>query len=355
MNNAGCGNASSGVTGPSGSASGTCETGSVDDASRARLEEARATIHSNPSGLEPGGLDAATAQALAPLLRHAPDALLVVDADATVRFASEAAGRLWGEPPAALVGRPLEALLDAPAGGWADWSSDPGTLVEMRVLRAGAEPLPVEVGAGPLGLFGRPLRLVSLRDASGRLAREAALARLALTDPLTGLANRLAFEDRLQQAIHRVDRFGGLVAVHLLDLDGFKRVNDDHGHRVGDAVLVALSGRLRPVIRATDTLARIGGDEFALLQPDLVAIEGARLAAGRILQVLAAPIEAAGLELSIRASIGAAVYPLHGPRPEALCEAADRALYVAKRAGGGVMVLAGEEATPAAGATEEEG
>lgn len=355
MNSAGRDKTSSVDAGPSGTARGSRESGSESEPSRAFLEETRASLYPAPAGAEPGGLDAATAQALAPLLSHAPDALLVVDASATVRFASEAAGRLWGEPPAALVGRPLAALLEGPGSGWADWGNDPVTPVEMRAVRAGAQPLPVEVGAGPLGLFGRPLRILSLRDASARLAREAALARLALTDALTGLANRLAFEDRLKQAIHRVDRFGGLVAVHFLDLDGFKRVNDDHGHRVGDAVLVALAGRLRPVIRATDTLARIGGDEFALLQPDLCALEGARLAAARILDVLAAPIEAAGLTLSIGASVGAAVYPLHGRRPEAVCEAADRALYAAKRTGGGVMVLAGEEATPAAGAREEEG
>ncbi|MCX8100608.1 MAG: GGDEF domain-containing protein [Geminicoccaceae bacterium] len=221
-------------------------------------------------------------------------------------------------------------------------------------MRGTAEPLPVEVAAGPLGLLGQPLRLVSLRDASARLAREADLARLALTDSLTGLANRLAFEDRLQQAIHRVDRFGGLVAVHLLDLDGFKRVNDEHGHRVGDAVLVALARRLRPVVRATDTLARIGGDEFALLQTDLATIEGVPLAATRLLDVLAGPFEAAGLDLSIRGSIGAAVYPLHGERPELLWEAADQALYAAKRAGGGVVVLAGEATPSRASGIEDE-
>ncbi|MDW8371734.1 MAG: sensor domain-containing diguanylate cyclase [Geminicoccaceae bacterium] len=328
-------------------------TSSDDDPPRASAEQPPATIPLGAAEAGRSGPEAALAT-LAAILTHAPDALLLLDAHATVRLANEAAGRLWGEAPAALVGRSLAALLEAPARGWPGSSEDPPAVVETRAVRGTAEPLPVEVAAGPLGLLGQPLRLVSLRDASARLAREADLARLALTDSLTGLANRLAFEDRLQQAIHRVDRFGGLVAVHLLDLDGFKRVNDEHGHRVGDAVLVALARRLRPVVRATDTLARIGGDEFALLQTDLATIEGVPLAATRLLDVLAGPFEAAGLDLSIRGSIGAAVYPLHGERPELLWEAADQALYAAKRAGGGVVVLAGEATPSRASGIEDE-
>jgi len=175
---------------------------------------------------------------------------------------------------------------------------------------------------------------------SARRAREVAIARSALRDPPTRPANRLAFEDRLRQAIGRAERYGGLVAVHLLDLDGFEAVNDRRGHRVGDAVLVELADRLRPIVRASDTLARLGGDEFALLQSELRTLDGVGAAARRLLASLAAPLEVGALQLTIAASIGTALYPLHGRTPEALFEAADRALYAAERSGGGAVLLA---------------
>ena len=257
-----------------------------------------------------------------------------------MRLANDVAGRLWGEPAAALAGRALAGLLEPAERTWEELAATVGAPVEMRARRPSAEPVPVEVALGPVGSLGRPLRLVAVRDVSARRAREVAIARSALRDPLTRLANRLAFEDRLRLAIDRAERYGGLVAVHLLDLDGFKAVNDRHGHRVGDAVLVAFAERLRPIVRASDTLARLGGDEFALLQGELRAREGAGAAARRLLASLAAPLEVGALRLTIAASIGTALYPLHGRTPEALWEAADRALYAAKRSGGGAVLVA---------------
>ncbi|MCS6877169.1 MAG: sensor domain-containing diguanylate cyclase [Geminicoccaceae bacterium] len=287
------------------------------------------------------------------LFGHLPEAILVVDAHRLVRHANEAAVRLWGEPENALVGRALDELLEAPETVWNELFARPGLVVDMLAKRAAGARLPVEVAAGPPGFSGRPLRILAVRDATARFARETAIARLALFDPLTGLPNRLVLEDRLHQAIARADRYGGLVALHLLDLDGFKAINDSHGHRVGDAVLVAFARQLKPAIRSTDTLARIGGDEFAFLQCDLQNLEGARLAAERLLARLAAPLSVGPVALTVRASIGTAVYPLHGRETDLLFERADRALYTAKSRGGGVVVIA--ETEEEAGTTPEEG
>lgn len=290
---------------------------------------------------------------LGAVFAHLPDALLIIDSHRLVRVANAAAARLWNEPETALVGRALAELLEAPEAVWDELFAHPGAVVDMLARRTIGAPLPVEVAAGPSGFLGRELRLLAVRDATSRFAREAVLARLALSDPLTGLPNRLVLQDRVQQAIARADRYGGMIALHLIDLDGFKAINDQHGHRVGDALLLAFAERLKPAIRSTDTLARIGGDEFAFLQPDLQCPEGARLAAERLLARLADPLRVNETELTLRASIGTATYPLHGRNFEALVERADRALYRAKQRGGQCVVIAdGEENgtnTPEAG------
>jgi diguanylate cyclase (GGDEF)-like protein len=159
------------------------------------------------------------------------------------------------------------------------------------------------------------------------------LAHQANTDPLTQLANRLMFERRLADAIDQSRDGGGSVALMMIDLDRFKPVNDTFGHAAGDAVLVEVASRLRGQLRETDLVARLGGDEFAVLShwgPDEIA-----QVAERLLQAVGKPFEVEGQEVSIGASIGAAICPLHASDPAGLLERADRALYRAKHAGRG--------------------
>ncbi len=172
-------------------------------------------------------------------------------------------------------------------------------------------------------------------DITERKRAEARMLHLAQHDPLTGLPNRLLFHDRLRQAMARCRRDQSLLAVVLVDLDRFKAVNDAFGHQVGDGVLKQAGQRLRAALRESDTVARIGGDEFALILPDLPAAEAASLIAEKISGQLDRPF---GLDLRAwrpGASLGIALFPNDGDSPEQLLQNADLAMYRAKAAGGG--------------------
>ena len=166
-----------------------------------------------------------------------------------------------------------------------------------------------------------------------RKRTEAELAHSALHDPLTGVANRGLLLDRLGRALARRTRTGA-VALLFIDLDGFKLINDGHGHRAGDVVLRAVAARLDGALRPTDTVARIGGDEFVILLDDMVDGAQAMAIAERVQLELLAPISIDADELLVTASIGIAVAS-HRPAPEALIRDADAAMYRAKEQGGG--------------------
>jgi diguanylate cyclase (GGDEF)-like protein len=178
--------------------------------------------------------------------------------------------------------------------------------------------------------------LISLLIASLHVARhraEEAFAQQALHDSLTKLPNRRLFCDRLAQAIKVAQRHQTACAVLLLDLDGFKQINDQWGHATGDLLLHEISRRLEGSIRASDTVARWGGDEFALVLTDS-GTEGAIHTAQRVLQELTHPLLLAGTRAAITPSIGIALYPEHGHDDETLLHQADMAMYRCKRAGG---------------------
>jgi diguanylate cyclase (GGDEF)-like protein len=166
------------------------------------------------------------------------------------------------------------------------------------------------------------------------------LRRLSELDHLTGLANRLLFEQRLAQMLARPGAANRAFALLLLDLDDFKVVNDRHGHAVGDFLLKAVAQRLREQLREADLPARLGGDEFAVL------LEGTREAADavqigqKIAAALSQPYDCGGQPLEIGASVGVAVYPAHGLTVDELVRAADHAMYGAKRQGSGTVLLA---------------
>ncbi len=162
-------------------------------------------------------------------------------------------------------------------------------------------------------------------------------------DALTGLPNRFLLEDRLQQAIAYANRHESQLAVLIIDLDGFKYINDTVGHQCGDQLLVEVARRLRSVTRRTDTLARIGGDEFCLVLSDLHRAGDSFQVAHTCLDILRKPFLIAEREYSISASIGASFYPEHGAEPELLQQNADTAMYHAKFNGkNGVQVFTPE-------------
>lgn len=159
------------------------------------------------------------------------------------------------------------------------------------------------------------------------------LETLALHDPLTGLANRLLFERKMQEAIKLSIRNDSLSAVYMLDLDKFKPVNDTLGHAAGDELLIKVSERLKGIVRERDVVARLGGDEFAIIQFHLADLQSAQLTAERILSEIRRPFSIMGQNIEIGVSIGVAICPFHSVEEQELVHDADLALYQAKRAG----------------------
>lgn len=177
----------------------------------------------------------------------------------------------------------------------------------------------------------------------------AELEHLARHDPLTGLPNRALLADRLDQALARSRRDGRRLALLFLDLDGFKPINDSLGHKAGDEVLRQIALRLRGLVRQTDTVARVGGDEFVLLATDLEADsdDGARALAEKCIRVVAEPLDLQGQRPTLGVSVGVAPCTGHCD-PERLLVAADQAMYAAKQQGRGRYVMAPPCATCAA-------
>jgi diguanylate cyclase (GGDEF)-like protein len=170
-------------------------------------------------------------------------------------------------------------------------------------------------------------------------------ALLARHDELTGLANRLQLRERFAEAAARLAGDGECLAIHCLDLDRFKAVNDSHGHLIGDALLRAAAERLLGAIRHKDAAARLGGDEFVVVQTGIRHEDEARLMAHRIIRALCAPYDIGGIEIRIGVSIGVALAPRDGLALDALTARADAALYRAKRDGRGTVAFS-EEAEP---------
>jgi diguanylate cyclase (GGDEF)-like protein/PAS domain S-box-containing protein len=156
----------------------------------------------------------------------------------------------------------------------------------------------------------------------------------ALRDPLTQLPNRLLLMDRARQALSRLDRSGGVVALLFVDLDRFKAVNDTFGHDVGDRLLISVSERLAEMMRDSDTVARLGGDEFVILGEEIETDEEALALADRVVQTLKEPFQVGGVEVSMPASVGVSITHDGDTDPETMLREADVAMYRAKGAGG---------------------
>lgn len=166
--------------------------------------------------------------------------------------------------------------------------------------------------------------------------RERRARQLALHDGLTALPNRSFFLERLDEALHYAREQCCALAVLYLDLDGFKPVNDTHGHAVGDELLKIVASRLARALRTKDIVSRLGGDEFACLLADFPSRARLRRLAYKLFDTVTAPCKIGAFTLSVRASIGVAVYPADGETVERLLAHADSAMYFAKRAGRGV-------------------
>jgi diguanylate cyclase (GGDEF)-like protein/PAS domain S-box-containing protein len=214
-----------------------------------------------------------------------------------------------------------------------DAERKPGETTELVALRADGVEFPVEASISKLTQGDKPLYSVMLKDISDRKRDEARLTFLANYDPLTSLPNRNLFNQRLQRALARAQRFNKCLAVLFIDLDRFKYVNDTLGHATGDAVLQAVANRLMGCLRQTDTVARLGGDEFAVLVEEIADTRFAGTVARKLLAAVAQPVMLGDQEYHITMSIGISTCPADGRDGATLLKNADIAMYRAKEHG----------------------
>lgn len=214
----------------------------------------------------------------------------------------------------------------AQKGAWRGevWNRDKAGEVYPVMLSITA----VKDGGGQIGHY-----IGTFTDIRHLKEREAQLDHLAHYDPLTGLPNRRLLTDRLRQGIAQTRRTGRIMAVCVLDLDGFKLLNDRHGHAVGDQTLMEVARRLIAYVRENDTVARLGGDEFVLLLQDLERIDECDGVLSRILQAIAEPLVLDEVNVCVTASVGVTLFPQDDNPADALLRHADQALYQAKRQG----------------------
>jgi diguanylate cyclase (GGDEF)-like protein/PAS domain S-box-containing protein len=275
------------------------------------------------------------------LVAHSSDLITVLDADGIVTYQSPSIERVLGYPVDEVEGRRFDWLLseqDRPrleqlTAAEGSHATDAHTL-ECSLTHRDGTSLRFEIQHTDL-LHDEHVRGVVLnsRDVSERKAFEDQLQHQAFHDPVTNLANRALFSDRVEHALVRAQRGFADIAVLFIDLDDFKTVNDSLGHAAGDLVLQEVGRRLKLAVRPTDTVARFGGDEFAVLLDGVADSSESADAASRILRSLESPLEIDGKQVFPRASMGIYLVDRQGEAPEAaeLLRNADVAMYMAKR------------------------
>jgi diguanylate cyclase (GGDEF)-like protein/PAS domain S-box-containing protein len=276
-------------------------------------------------------------------LRSLGEAVVTINGEGEVRFANRVACDLLGRSSEELVGgrasdvfivRDVQAqrpeLLELVEAG-------AGETREAVLFAIGGKRIPIEYNRTPIQsadgeLYGQ---VIVFRDISVRKEHEDAIKRLAYRDDLTGLPNRVSLVDRLQLELAHAKRNKEQLAVAYVDLDGFKQVNDSHGHAAGDALLKSVAERMRSVLRAGDTIARLGGDEFVIVLPAIGGAEDARRVGEKVIAVLETPFLFEGRPLRASASLGLAMFPRDGGETDMLLRRADKAMYRAKSLGHG--------------------
>jgi diguanylate cyclase (GGDEF)-like protein/PAS domain S-box-containing protein len=271
------------------------------------------------------------------IMDNVADGIVVLDNQGVIVSFSRPAEAIFGYPRSEVIGR-TAGMLILPGPGDAGQALDlllgsgsaPGETRETMARRKSGEVIPIELAASHVRFNGDTLHILTVRDITLRKQTEETIRSLAYHDPLTGLPNRLLFNDRLTQAIERARRNRQQLAVMILDLDRFKLINDSLGLASGDQVLRAVGERLVGLLRRSDTVARLGGDDFLLLLPGVDGAEAAAKVAQKLLDAFAYPLAIDDQELHVGASLGITLYPHDGEDTETLIRNADTALYRAK-------------------------
>ncbi|HBM27972.1 diguanylate cyclase [Halomonas meridiana] len=276
------------------------------------------------------------------VIESAYDAYLSIDAQGRVLDWNRAAESMFGWSRKDALTRPLTSLM-FPQGLTCDDAAMPLTCDAIR--RDGVR-LPVEVRLKSFEVNGRPRRSVFIHDITERQQLERLRDQQAREDVLTRLPNRRALDERLPEAMARVRRTLAPLVVLFLDLDGFKRINDQHGHGMGDELLREVAQRLQNAVRETDFIARWAGDEFVVLLEG-VTTEALEPLANKLIQVIEEPLHVGSATLRVSTSIGVALFvPNAAETPQELLKRADDAMYNAKRAGKARVALARPADTP---------
>jgi diguanylate cyclase (GGDEF)-like protein len=270
--------------------------------------------------------------------------LCMFDADANLVVANDRYAEMYGLSREIIQpGTPFRRILESRIAMGAYVGSNPEKYIRERLAavreRVASTKIQTLSDGRVFAISHQPMSdggwVATHQDITDQRRSEAKIAHMALHDALTDLPNRSLLNERLEQALAHVKR-GDIVATHLLDLDHFKNVNDTLGHAVGDKLLQAVAGRLGALIRETDTVARMGGDEFAIVQVALEQPADAATLATRIIEAISAPYDIDGHQVTVGTSVGIAIGPNDGVDPDQLMRNADLALYRGKSEGRGI-------------------
>lgn len=274
------------------------------------------------------------------LVNVAQEGIAATDEEFRLTFVNPSLAEILGRSEAELLGRPLDELW---RGGetetreqiLARLARGQGRRYETDLVRGDGQLLTALVSDAPLTHAEGGLRgaIVVLLDITERKDVERRIAHLATHDVLTGIPNRLMFSEQLTHAVDQAKRYGHRFALLFVDLDHFKRVNDELGHHAGDQLLREAVTRMQHAVRSSDMLGRRGGDEFVVLLPEIESGRDAEVVAEKIRKAVQQPFILDGKEASISSSIGIALYPDHGTDEDALMRRADEAMYRAKEDG----------------------
>jgi diguanylate cyclase (GGDEF)-like protein/PAS domain S-box-containing protein len=309
----------------------------------------RALEHARSAAQEAGAFNEA-------ILANAPFCVIVTDDHGRLRSINPAGERMLGYGPGELIGcdsvpqlhldselRPLAARLSREKGRELSVTQALGVLarrgecsaLECSYVRKDGTPVPVVLALTPLARpGGATAGYVGIAyDITERKRNESYIRHMAHHDELTGLPNRSLLQERAAAAIEAAQRRHGRVAVMLIDLDRFKQINDSLGHHAGDVVLCAVAARLKHCLRSGDTVARMGGDEFVILLPDVDGTRQAERVADKLLRAMVEPVQAGPHRLAVTPSIGIACWPDDGEDLSTLLRNADTAMYACKNNG----------------------
>lgn len=271
------------------------------------------------------------------------DAIITIDGTGLIETFNPAAQSMFGYTEEEVMGKNVNILMPEPykskhdqylaAYHAGEGAGRMGKRVELTAIRFDETTFPIELTIRMTRIGGNVKFIGVMRDITEQKRAQEEIQRLAMTDQLTGLANRNQFHQRFNETLKLAERENKRLALLLLDLDKFKPVNDTYGHPVGDALLQTVSAIFTKCSRETDVVARLGGDEFAILMVHPESSEAASVNAQRVVDEILKPVNIMGYDIQIGTSIGISLYPDDGENEEDLIQKADLALYEAKEAG----------------------